>query len=679
MAIKECYCQILGINPFKESEYDWDRLDDIISKSVAKWMKESTILDADTRLAASKHLEIQSDISDAMENPDTRKEQFEEGRKRLNAKLSPLLLKCVITEDGKKYAFPRTVNDMLTKIGWKGITADDVSEILGLEDGRPEPPVSSDVSNSLSYVQMVKASTPAEAINSLISNPKLKIECHLLTETSGAKSIKEAINECSTRLGFVRLTEFPEQNTYVDCLRKLNTLSDDEMDLLVRYSRCYRDLDTAMEELGGMCTYINRKDIDELLPSDIDLDMAIPILQNFCYKKGIGANFSGSDMHSERCPRCSGLIIGHKDVMVCPHCGTHIKAECPRCKTVQNCTNRVCIKCGFDFVNDVNNAKRLAIGFRSNLRKGNIPAAKANLAAIKDSYSSTIKTNKLELELEECERNLGKYTRMATDAYRSGRYYASLKAFNALHRNYPEVLPNNLELDNMRRSADECFQLAQKECLAAEEAADEKEKLEHYIKAAEHCMDHPSARGFLRNHPPQSLTNCEAVPTKYGTILIKFTPPADSKGLSYCIYRGTDIPAVNEDTDPFEVISKQKAETGYEDKTAESGVKYHYVLCSRRWGILSKPMQHIGPVVTFENVKKVSINPTNDGFHISFTRPEKAFAVRISRCVKGDETHCTDVEIGNKDECDDYCLVGNVYIYYFWTEYMVGNVLESSA
>ncbi len=679
MAIEECYCQILGINPFKENEYDEKRLDDIINRATSRWNRESTNIDDSVRLAASKHLEMKSDISDAMLDPETRREEFDEGRKKLKSKLMPLLKKCVIDEDGKRYAFPRAVNEQLAKINWDGITSDDVPAILELESGRPEPPVSSSVSNSFNYIQNVKASTPAEALNSLIGNPKLRIQCHRLTDSSGLSSVKEAIAECSTRLGFVKLTEFPEQNTYIECLRKLKALSDDDLESLIRYCNCYRDLEPAMDALMGECAYVNRAQIDELLPSSIDLEMAIPILESFCYKKGIGANFSKTDTNLVRCPHCLSLLKGDEETMVCPTCGTPIRAKCPRCGKVQSCTNKVCTACGFDFVKDIERARRLAVSFRTNLKKGNVQAAKADLVAIKESYSETIKTGTLEYELERCTEDLQNYTSMATNAYKNGRYYAALKAFNVLHSKYPEVLPNNPELDAMRRSSEDCFSLAQESCLAANRTSDEKERMDLYVKAAEHCMDHPAAREFLRNHPPQGVTDCEAIPTKNGTIMIKFTPLADSKGVSYCIYRGTDIPVVNEDTDPFEVISKHKAETGFEDKTAESGVKYHYILCSRRWGVLSRPMQHIGPVVAFENVKKVSINPTEDGFHITFDRPEKAHAVRISRCLKGDEENCTDLEVGDKNECDDFCLVGNVYIYYFWTEYKVGNVIESSA
>jgi len=679
MPTEECYCQILGINPYKEEGYDEKKLDGIIKRAIDRWNRDSTNIDDSVRMAASKHLEIQSDISDALLDPETRREEFEEGRRRLKSKLMPLLKSCVIVEDGKKYVFPRAVNDQLDKIGWDGITSDDVPAILGLENGRPEPPVKPSVSTSFYYIQKVKASTPAEALNSLISNPKLKIQAHRLTDTSGLSSVKEALNQCSDRLEFVKLTDFPELNSYIECLRKLKALSDEDLESLIRYSRCHRDLGPAMEALMGECSYINRKQIDELLPANADLDMAIPILESFCYKKGIGANFSRTESNLVRCPKCLGLLNGDDEAMICPNCGSPIRAKCPRCKKIQSCTNKVCVSCGFDFVKDTDNARKLAISFRSNLKKGNIHAAKADLVAMKESYSENIKVATLEYELERCTEDLSNYSSIASNAYRNGRYYAALKAFNALNNKYPEVLPNNPELDTMRRSAEDCFGLAQEACKAALRTTDQKEKMDLYIKAAEHCMDHPAARDFLSKHPPQGVSNCEAIPTKNGTIMIKFTPLADSKGVSYCIYRGTDIPVVNEDTDPFEVISKHKAETGFEDKTAESGVKYHYILCSRRWGILSRPMQHIGPVVAFENVKKVSLNPTDDGFHISFERPARAHAVRISRCLKGDEENCTELEVGDKDECDDFCLVGNVYIYYFWTEYKVGNVIESSA
>ena len=676
---KEPYCKILGINPFKESEYDAKKLDGIIRAACEKWTRDSTNIDEDVRLEATRNLDKKAQMNDALLDPESRGKEFEESRKTLKSLLMPLMNRCLITEDGKKYAFPRAVQEQLSKIGWKGIGPEDVAAILGLEKGRPEPPVSPVVSNSYSYLQKVKASTPMDALNALISNPSLGIQHHYLNDSSGTASVKEALSRCLEKLAVVKLSNFPEINSYLDCLRKLNALTDEELGSLIAYSRCCRDLDDAMDALVAECSFVTRKQIDELLPSDVDLKLGIPVLESFCYKKGIAANFSRTDTSLARCPRCLKLINEGKEAMVCPYCGTPIKAKCPRCGTMQSCDNKICMSCGFDFVRNVANAKKMAVSFRSNLKKGDLQAAKADLVTIKESYSANIKTATLENEYERCREDLEKYSSVAKEAYRCGRYYSALAALRALERRYQEVIPNNPDLDSMYRSTQGCFDLAQESCDAAKGAEDEKKRLELYIDAAEHCMDHPAARQYLRSHPPQGVADCKATPTKDGTILLTFTPLGDSKGVSYCVYRGTEVPVVNEDTAPFEVLSRHKAETGFEDKTVESGVKYHYVVASRRWGILSRPMQHIGPVVAFENVRKVSINPTEDGFHISFERPKGAHAVRISRCVRGDEENCTDVEVGSGEECDDFCLVGNIYIYYFQTEYMVGDVLESSS
>lgn len=680
MSSDKCYCQILGINPFKESEYDSDRLVSIIEAAIKKWASNKNNADMNVRTEAILNHRMSSEMMNAMTDAESRRAEFDKGRKELEALLNPLLRKCVITEDGKKHISPRLIADHLGKFRWDGVDTDAAVSILGIEKGSPKPAVDPSVTDALTYLLKVNAKTPMDALNALIHEPAVKVNCHALNDSSTLESVKDALKKCNGRMEFVKPADFPLLYPYVECLRRMDALAErGQLDSLIRYSVCHRDLEPTMEALSLECAEVDRDRIDMMLPDGIDTAMAIPILQSFCYRKSIGANFSREESSLVMCPSCKKYIVNGDKQMYCKFCGSVLKVRCPRCETLQSCSNKVCPDCGFDFVKDMERARQLAMSFRTNISRGNIEAAKADLSSIKDSYSDLIKTATMEYELEKCAEDLKSCTEVARNAYRNGRYYSALKAFAVLGNNYPEVLPNDPELDSMRSSAEQCFDLAQACCTEARNATDDERRLELYVKAAEHCMDHPAARSYLRNHPPQGVTECEAIPTKQGTIMIKFKPPADSKGVSYCIYRGTDIPMANEDTDPLEVISKHKAETGFEDKTVESGVKYHYVLASKRWGILSRPMQHIGPVVAFENAKKVSIDTIEDGFHISFERPKRAHAVRISRCVKGDESNCTDVTVGDRNECDDYCMVGNVYIYYFWTEYMVDGVLETSA
>lgn len=674
-----CYCQLLGINPYKESEYNDQALEKAIEAAKNRWNAEKNAFDENVRYDADSNLNQLEDIYERMSYPKTRAEEFEKGRELLKSYLQPILNYCVVTEDGKAYAFQTALKGQIARLAWPGITEKDAAEILDLGEGSPPLPIGRKAADEYRKLSDMGYHTPAQVLNYLIS--KLQIaNCHPLSDASPAVSVREAITACVPKLEMDR-KNFPGHKTYLDCVRRLKYMSDKDLEELIEYGRCRQDLSQVTERLKlEYNDRITRKQIDDLLETFrvSDQKMAIPALESFCYENGLAADFSGTRSESIRCPFCKNFISGSEDVSYCPICKRKIKKKCRRCGTVQSNQNKICVSCGFDFDNEMKNATKLGAAVRDFIDMGDFKKAEMALAELERDYSEIIKTEVLESEIDSSKKIMSTLTKLMDDAYSSGRYCHFLDLCGKLHSEFPGAIENDIDLREKIRVAEERCKLAEKACEEAADKTTHEEKLMLYVKASDHCKDWPESRDYLMAYPPDNVVDCDGT-TKDGVVRISFTPPSDTKDVVYCIWRGEGSePYADENTKPYEVISKHKLDSYYEDKNVESGVKYYYLLCTRRWGILSSPMKLIGPLVPFEPVDKVNIVRTEDGFHITFARPKKSIGVLIRRYVKDEDDRYVEHEIKNAEEYDDICLRGTTYYYQFFAEYFVDGRIELS-
>ncbi len=674
-----CYCQLLGINPYKESEYSDEALEKAIKAAKERWDAEKNAFDTNVRYNADTNLGLLGDIYEKMAYPNSRAEEFKKGRELLKSYLQPILNYCVVTEDGKAYAFQSALKGQLNRLGWPGITEKDAAEILGLAEGAPPLPISRKAAEEYNKLSDMGYHTPAQVMNYLIS--KLQIgNCHPLSDASPAGSVREAISACLPKLETER-KNFPSQKTYLDCTRRLKYLKDEDLAQLIEYGRCRQSLSPVTEKLKlEYSERITRKQIDSLMEAYRlnDAGLTIPALESFCYENGLAADFSGSGSGSIRCPFCKHFISGNDEIIYCPICKRKIKKKCSRCGTTQSNQNKICVTCGFDFDNETENATRLGTAVRDFIDMGDIENARAALEELKRDYSEIIKTEVLEYELENAEEIVTTLSNLMEDAYSSGRYHHFLNLCSKLHSEFPDFIGKDLNLEERIRVAEDHCRLAESACAEAAGKATHEEKLMLYVKASEHCRDWPESREYLMKYPPENVTDCHGT-SKEGVIRIMFTPPADTKDLVYCIWRGKGSePYADENTKPYEILSRHKHDNYFEDKDVESGAKYYYLLCTRRWGILSSPMKLIGPLVPYAIVDKVNIVSTEEGFHITFARPEKSVGVLIRRYIKGEENRYVEHEIKNSEEYDDICLRGTTYFYHFFAEYLVDGRIELS-
>ncbi len=677
------YCQLLGLDPFNESKYTLEKINEKIDKMEVKWANEFRNKQNDTgqRFKYHKLVDEVPEIRRCMADPLLRKRVFAEGKKSLEGKVQRLKLDCIILTDGRYIILPGVLDNFVKRLHWEGVDKKQVLKLANISEGGVPKIVNEKVINAFTNLTTVDAYTPVEMLNVLINNPDLEIRCEPLTEASSLTQIRNAFDLCEKRVNSVRQEILPDQDSYISVLRSLKLIIDSDKDMkdLINYGRCSKALAPVMEMIEKEYTgqQITRNYIDDLLNiyvRGLDQDMCLYILQTFCHKKRIAANFSKLDSSMIRCPECNNMVPGGKNTMYCPFCGKNFKIVCPQCNTAQQSSNSICIKCGFNFKDGESKAQNLALSFRMDLQKGNLTKAEKDLVSLKATYATFSGIAGMEVQLRKEQGTMNTLRNMVSDSHRNNKYYAAKSAGDTIMNRYPGELQNFPDIKQKYEEASQRVQHAEVFVHQAEVAENKDEMLALYVSAAEECPDHPSAKGILKQYPPAGPVDPVAQ-IKEGRLLIKYEPPVDNKGVTYAIYREKNsLPNVTEETRPMAEIPG----TFYTDKTLEPGVEYYYSVYSKRWGILSREAAHFGPVIFLAEVEKVTIDQIDGGLRLMYEKPRGATRVRVWR---GDSVTGTNVEIPLNGETvyDDIGLTGGLkYHYLFVAEYETRNKVERS-
>ena len=685
MASRQNYCQLLGLNPLKESTYSAEAISKKIATKRDKWANDSRNKQNDTeqRFKAERLVEMAPDMERVMSDPLLRRKEFTDAQAVLKGKVSKLRMDCIILTDGTLIALPGAADAYTKKLHWEGVTKADVLKMAGIKEGAPPKPVDDKILNAYKGLRSVDTYTPVEMLNALIRHPNLEISQDPLSEGSSFSQIRSAFDICEKRVNNVRPDVLPEQDSYIQAMRagKMVLNPDKQLETLIAYGKCNRALVPVMDTIDQEYTsQLSRSYIDELLNArmsrDIDAGMAILILQQFCYKKKMAANFSETESSMIRCPECGSMVQAGPNTVFCPVCRKNFKTSCPACGTVQQSKNTVCIKCGFNFKEGIQKADRLSLDFRMSMQAGKIAKAEKALASLTDTLPGYTGISAMKGELEKAKSDIASSRKFIMESYARGRYCEAKNATESLLSKFPDILDSDLELKQKYADCSNRFNSAEVYCNKAAVADNRTKRMEYYVQASELCPDHPVARAKLREDPPSGPA--DAIGTLGDrSFTIKFMPPADASGLTYCVYRERNsLPLVNEDTRPLAEIPG----TVYVDKTLEPGVEYYYSVYSKRWGILSKEGAHIGPVMTISEVDTVTITPIDGGLRIMYEKPRGASKVRLWRSDGKDGSSVgTEIALNGATVYDDIGLVGGrKYYYLFVAEYQGRNKIERS-
>ena len=681
---RQNYCQLLGLNPLKESSYSTEAILKKIETKRAKWANDSRNKQNDTeqRFKSERLVEMTSDMERVMKDPILKRKEFSDAQALLKGKAQKLRMDCIILSDGSYIALPGSADSYTKKLHWEGVTKSDVLKLAGIKEGSPPKPASDKVLNAYKGLRAVDSYTPVEMLNALIQHPNLEIDLPPLSDGSSFSQLRNAFDICDKRVNSVRPDILPEQDSYIQTMRsvKLVLEPDKELETLIAYGKCNRALIPVMETIEQeYTTQLTRKYIDELLNAhltkDIDNRMAIEILQQFCHKKKIAANFSETDSSMIRCPECGNMVQAGPNTVFCPSCGKNFKTVCPACGTAQQSRNQICVKCGFNFKEGMEKANRLSLDFRMNMQKGMVGKAEKSLTMLKDTYSGYAGLAGMEAELQKARTNMSTMRKLILDACAKGRFMEAKTACENLVGQYPDALADDLELKQKYSECVSRVNAADLYCQKASVADSRQQRMAMYVAAVEICPDHQLAKSKLREDPPSGPADAYG---KLGdrSFTIKFMAPAEASGVTYCIYREKNsLPRITEETRPLAEVPT----TVYVDKTLEPGVEYYYSIYSKRWGILSKEGAHLGPIMTISEVDKVTLEPIDGGLRIMYEKPRGATRVRLWRTDGSGSGVGTEISLNGQTVYDDIGLVGGrKYHYLFVAEYEGRNKVERS-
>lgn len=687
---RENYCRLIGLNPNKESTYSADSINSKITAKAKKWEKESKDKqnDLDRRFKMNGYLEQVDAIRKTMSDPVLKAKEFEDGRKLLKTKASKLLKSSVTLHDESQVLVAGAADALAKKLGWDGVTKDDLIKASGIKNTAVQPPVNPKVANAYHGIRDIGAYTPMEVLNRLIENRDLDISINTVGDGCSMTELRNAFEVCEKRVSNVKQDVLPTQDSYIQALRSIKTVLDDDANLtsFIKYGRCMRALSPALETMDeDYGQPFSRDYIDNILNiylkgTNLDNKMAVAILEDYCVRKKYLANFSTRDSKLTICPNCGGLTECGGDAMCCSICGFSIRTRCPNCNTEQSSGNRTCIKCGFDFQASLNKARKIEERFKKNLANGMLPKANDDLNELKKIYATYPNIIDLTQDLRAANVRYNSVTKNIEQSYKMRKFRSCQLYCDSALTEFPYIIENDVEIrkkyeDSMQRMRD-----ADEFCKKAESAANDEERMNLYVKAAERCPDHPATKAKMMEYPPESPADATLqVRDGEGKIVLRFAIPENRAGTTFCVYRARDrLPVVTEDTVPLTEIPNSV----YVDKTMDPGVDYYYSVYSKRYGILSKEAAVCGPAAIYPDVDNVTIEPIAGGLRINYEKPKGCVAVRIWR--KEGTTAAgvgEEIEIAHdgKVPLDDYGLKGGVkYNYLFVAEYQNKNRTERS-
>lgn len=676
---RENYCRLIGLNPNKESTYTAESIESKISAKEKKWTSESKDKqnDLDRRFTINRNLEQIADIRRVMANPSLRAKEFDDARRLLRNKASRLNRSCVTLHDGTLVLIPGSAESLLKKIGWEGLTKQDLIKATGIKENSQLNVVDPKVNNAYSGLRDVNSHIPTDMLNELIGNRDLEINANMLKEGCSLTEIRRAFDMCEKRVSNVKQDILPMQDSYIQALRSVKTVidNDESLELLIKYGKCMKALTPAMEAMDDDYGQpFTRNYIDEVLNTymkgtNADMGMTISILENYCIKKKYVANFSNRESRLVICPNCGSMTEGGGNALCCSVCGFNIRTKCPNCGTEQSSVNKSCIKCGFNFQSSLIKAKQIEDRFNKNMESGLLNDAKNDLNELTRTYATYPNMDDLYQQLRSSTTRYESAVKNIETAYKIRKFKNCHAYCEVALSEFPDILDKNIQMKTMYEDCVHRMSDADRLCRKSEEAVDEDSCLSLLVSAADRCPDHPLTKSKMSEHPPESPADA-TTQVRDDKVVVKFAIPENRKNMTFCIYRAKGrLPTVTEDTIPLTEIRNSV----YMDKTVDPGVDYYYAIYTKRYGILSREAAVCGPVTVFVEVDNVIIEPIGGGLRITYEKPKGCSSVRIWRKEGASAAGVgEEVEINHNGETtfDDYGLKGDVkYYYLFVAEY----------
>lgn len=371
----------------------------------------------------------------------------------------------------------------------------------------------------------------------------------------------------------------------------------------VLYGRTMKELKPVMEIMDlDSGTVMTSEYIDGLLLSMMhegteDVDLAIRILERYCFVRGYPADFSGSHSSVSICPFCHGITSVGSGLSVCSLCGRNVRVRCPACGTVVSASDRMCRECGIGLEASEKEISDAVTGIPSMISSGLVEQALASVRGLRERYPFSGRLADAESDVSQMHGRLLSLRREVAECQKFGRPYALKTLVESSLNTFPN-LADDPEIGPLYASAVDAVRRATDLCRGNAYGS-----TKDFIVAAEICPDLPMALSKLRTMVPEGPADGSAEDGD-GGIVVRYAVPEDRRGMMFRIYRGT---GTDPDTGPSAVPVAETENGVWLDTTAEPGVPYCYRIHSIRWGVMSEEYASAGPAVFVREVTDVAI------------------------------------------------------------------------
>ena len=660
------FCQALGLNPFREESFDPSEADSIIEAKKAEWeAKLQTRPSARTNWQYNKLISQIPEMRGVLRNEVLRHAEFENARRLVAAKASHLRRCTVTARTGECAVIPSLANKVLSHMLWDNIETDDLIKASGIYSSKLPQAASPQVTSVYKALRDMGCYTPEEFINTILGITGLNFGMNSIEEDAGPNVYFECIDEIYSKRDRLSRLEVPGWEAYNSTVVKLHSIrTASEVAEVRTYGKTMQALEPVIDILDqdsgvGFTASYTDNIITTMLEDVPDKELAVRVLENYCYERGYPANFSSTDSALSLCPSCKALTpVIEDDACACAYCGSPVRVKCPVCGQVQN-AGIVCSGCKVTFAESSAKVAELTDAAEQALSRGDTDAASKAVAELRSDYPF-FDSEPLETETAHIAEAVSSIREDSSTLFRGRRYHSLKSLVESSAAEFPFIV-NDPDVGPRYEKAKNAVAEADAMCVSASSEED-------YIGAAEVCPDHPEALAALSVRPPQGPADGAATLHADG-IVVSYAVPADRRGMVFCIYRGVgQLPEVNSETVPTVETDKGI----WLDTSAEPGAPCYYRIHSRRWGVLSEEFAEAGPCVLVREVTNVTLTPIEDGIRAEYSKPEKCTRIRVWRKMSGYAAGTgEEVEIPAGDTgFEDHGLRGSEsYVYLFVAEY----------
>lgn len=676
------YCQILGLNPFREDGYDLDTINAAIDARYTEWQAQiRPHISAGTIHVLAENIGAVPNMRSVMANKTLRKSEFERARNCLSEQATRLRTCMVVTVTGETVLIHSLAENLVENLRWNDVTLDDLVSAAMIQEASLPEVAPAQIVNAFEAINDLGFHTPYEFVNHILNLPSLGFGGKAISPEDGPDAFLTTVDTIYNKRDRFAGAHMIDADAYRNAIMKLHSSirTSNRIAELVRYGRTHMELEPVMEMISvSPWMMSDAGKVGEIVASSVtgkveDPDLAILMLEHFCYRSGIPADFHGVGDRFVICPGCRAMFEGGDRSVFCPYCGTKVKVTCPRCGRIQPSADRVCTNCGCDIGAAEKDAAAVAEEAEKAIAEGDVAEAKRLAAELATDFPRFKTSESLGWRVETLSSDVESLKNEADAKFRAGFFSTVRRMLSAAAEKYPFILDDP--------AISEMFEKSGEAVANADSACADPAGPDSYIKAAIICPDHPKALAYLNEHPPETPA---AARTGYNTdgIAVYCVPPEDERGITYCFYRGYGAPPeINNETVPT-----AESDIGYWlDTEARPGEEVFYRIRTRRWGVFSEGSAEAGPAVLAREVTNVVLSQLEDGIGAAYEKPAGCVGVRVWRKKSSTEPGIDETEIPAGDGMfEDRGLDGNErYAYLFVAEYpngvrSYGNVFKAS-